>query len=179
MVLHLPGDARSIDVDRHIARRHTTSDVPLLFALMRQLATLHPGSGARLPHIEQLAMDAVRLCWPTHPITRREPMALWERRVRRHVDRNLDDHELSAASIARQYGVSTRFVHMVFTRTGETAGSYILERRLAAAARDLRSAAAARITDIAFNAGFADLSHFSRVFRRRFGLSPRDYRRKG
>jgi hypothetical protein len=63
-VLHLPGEARSIDVDRHVARRHTASDVPLLCALMRQLATVRPDSDSRLPHIEQLALDGlVSIYW--------------------------------------------------------------------------------------------------------------------
>jgi AraC-like DNA-binding protein len=36
--------------------------------------------------------------------------------------------------------------------------------------------AARTISDIAFEAGFSDLSHFNRSFRRRFGESPSDVR---
>ncbi|MCJ9728672.1 AraC family transcriptional regulator [Bradyrhizobium sp. PRIMUS42] len=32
------------------------------------------------------------------------------------------------------------------------------------------------MTDVALRWGFNDLSHFSRSFRRRFGMSPREYR---
>ena len=36
---------------------------------------------------------------------------------------------------------------------------------------------ARRITDIAYDVGFADLSNFVRSFRRAAGVSPRDFRR--
>jgi AraC family transcriptional activator of tynA and feaB len=102
---------------------------------------------------------------------------MWERRVHQYVEQNLSDPELSAESMAHRFGVSPRFVHMVFAHGGRTAGSFILDRRLSRAAAHLCSEPADRITDVAFAAGFADLSHFCRVFRRRFGVSARDYRR--
>jgi AraC-like DNA-binding protein len=33
------------------------------------------------------------------------------------------------------------------------------------------------VTDVALAVGFGDLSYFARTFARRFGVSPRDYRR--
>jgi AraC-like DNA-binding protein len=41
--------------------------------------------------------------------------------------------------------------------------------------RDLHGAGA-RIADIAYEAGFSDLSHFNRSFRRHFGLTPSELR---
>jgi DNA-binding NtrC family response regulator len=35
-----------------------------------------------------------------------------------------------------------------------------------------------RITDISFNAGFGDLSHFEKMFKRHAGVSPREFRRQ-
>jgi AraC-like DNA-binding protein len=175
IVLHLPGDARQIDLDRHVARKHTANEAPLFAALMRQLETLEPN--AELPCIEQLAIDIAKLSWPASARKARgESMLAWERRLRRHVHENLHDPQLSAASSARRFGVSSRFVHMVFARTGQTAASFILERRLSAAAAHLCSSPEARITDVALNAGFTDLSQFCRAFRRHFGVSARHYR---
>jgi AraC-like DNA-binding protein len=65
---------------------------------------------------------------------------------------------------------------MVFARTGKTAARFILECRLAAAAVSLRSDTGARITAVALDAGFTDLSYFCRAFRRHFGVSARHYR---
>jgi AraC-like DNA-binding protein len=50
---------------------------------------------------------------------------------------------------------------------------YLLGLRLRGAARLLRDGAA--VTDAALANGFENLSHFSRTFRRRFGVSPRRY----
>jgi AraC-like DNA-binding protein len=36
-----------------------------------------------------------------------------------------------------------------------------------------------RISDIALEVGFSDISHFNRVFRARFGISPRSVRSAG
>jgi len=175
IVLHLPGDARLLDLNNHVARKHEAAEVPLFAALMRQLESFD--ADAEPPCLEQLAVDVARLTWPAPARSaRRESMTEWERRVRQHVEQNLADPELDAASIARRFGVSARFIHMVFARTGQTAAAFILERRLSAAANQLRRNAAGRITDIALNAGFTELSQFCRAFRRRFGVSARDYR---
>ena len=104
---------------------------------------------------------------------------MWERRVFEYVEQNLNDPDLGAQSIAERFGITPRFVHMVFARTGQTAGTFILERRLALAAARLRADPAERITTIAFDAGFSELSHFCRAFRRHFGVSARDYRVSG
>jgi AraC-like DNA-binding protein len=47
-----------------------------------------------------------------------------------------------------------------------------LELRLRRAAEWLAQAGDRRISDIAFDCGFNDLSYFNRCFRRRFGLTP-------
>jgi AraC-like DNA-binding protein len=44
--------------------------------------------------------------------------------------------------------------------------------RLRCAADLLVSGAQRRISDVAFDCGFNDLSYFNRCFRRRFGLTP-------
>ena len=48
----------------------------------------------------------------------------------------------------------------------------LLELRLRKAAQLLARPAGRRISDIAFDCGFNDLSYFNRCFRRRFGLTP-------
>jgi AraC-like DNA-binding protein len=47
-----------------------------------------------------------------------------------------------------------------------------LELRLRRAAEWLAQPSERRISDIAFDCGFNDLSYFNRCFRRRFGLTP-------
>jgi AraC-like DNA-binding protein len=61
---------------------------------------------------------------------------------------------------------------------GTTPSAYILERRLARAAERLGAAHEASITEIAFELGFNDSAYFARAFRQRFGVSPREWRRR-
>jgi AraC-like DNA-binding protein len=54
----------------------------------------------------------------------------------------------------------------------------VLEQRLLLARRFLlqESSRDRKVSDIAYTAGFNDLSYFHRAFRRRFGMTPSDMR---
>ena len=56
----------------------------------------------------------------------------------------------------------------------------VLEQRLVRAARLLRDPRhlARKVSDIAYLAGFNDMSYFHRAFRRRFGMTPSDMRNR-
>jgi len=60
---------------------------------------------------------------------------------------------------------------------GLTPTGFINQIRLREAARLLRDTSA-RVQSIALEAGFGNISHFLALFRRRFGCSPREYRRQ-
>jgi AraC-like DNA-binding protein len=91
------------------------------------------------------------------------------------------DSTLSIADIARRQSVTPRYVQMLFEEQGTTFGEFVTERRLETARILLRSPRYAgwSIAGIAFEAGFKDLSHFNRRFRRRFGVTPSDLRLRG
>lgn len=57
----------------------------------------------------------------------------------------------------------------------ESPGKWLLQKRLEFASSLLRSSKMS-VTEIAFESGFQDVSHFSRVFKERFGTSPVTYR---
>lgn len=99
--------------------------------------------------------------------------------LRSTVHRRLREPGLTAATVAASVRISERYVHKLFERAGTTFASYVMERRLDGAARDLKDPAllGRAIGDIAFDWGFSDLSHFTRRFRHRFGCTPRDWRR--
>lgn len=87
------------------------------------------------------------------------------------------DPEFRSTAVADELGVSARYIQRVFADAGTTPARFLLARRLDAAAARLRSDnKSGRITDVAFECGFSDLSYFSRTFRRRFGVSARMYR---
>jgi len=99
--------------------------------------------------------------------------------LRRAVHRRLREPGLTAAAVAASVRISERYVHKLFERAGTTFACYVMERRLEGVARDLRDPAMAgrAIGDMAFDWGFADLSHFARRFKQRYGCTPRDWRR--
>ncbi len=99
-------------------------------------------------------------------------------RAMRFIDARLADPALSAVSVAAALGVSTGYLQHVFQAAGTTAGHHIRRRRLERCRDDLIDPLRAReqIGEIAMRWGFGDMPHFSRAFKERFGLSPRDYR---
>jgi AraC-like DNA-binding protein len=84
------------------------------------------------------------------------------------------DPEISPETVARCVGISTRYLHDLLHETGISFSERVQEFRLARALGLLtgRNGAAPRISDAAYQAGFNDLSHFNRLFRRRYGLTP-------
>ena len=80
----------------------------------------------------------------------------------------------SIAELASLIGATPRTVQNRFAEQGETFSDWLREYRLSMAYDRLKSAPPARgqIARIAFESGFADLSHFNRTYRARFGHSP-------
>jgi AraC-like DNA-binding protein len=91
---------------------------------------------------------------------------------------NLNRHELSLAGLAARHRVTPRHVQMLFESDGTTFSQFLLDQRLARAHHMLRNPLLAErtISAIAYEAGFGDLSHFNRAFRRRYGETPSDIR---
>jgi len=63
------------------------------------------------------------------------------------------------------------------THFQESPGKWLIQRRLDHAANLLRTSAM-NVTETAFESGFEDVSHFSRVFKERFGIPPMTYRQE-
>jgi AraC family transcriptional regulator, positive regulator of tynA and feaB len=95
-----------------------------------------------------------------------------------YVDRHSADPDLSAAILARKFHCSERYVHKLFAETGRSVGEHVNDRRIAACTRDLLvNPRNRKIAEIAFAAGFQDISHFNRLFKRVNGTAPREFRR--
>jgi AraC family transcriptional regulator, positive regulator of tynA and feaB len=96
-----------------------------------------------------------------------------------HIDRHSDDPELGAATLAARFRCSERYVHRLFATTSRSVGEHVNEKRVAACASRFldQNSAHKTIAEIAFAAGFRDISHFNRLFKRCHGLTPREFRR--
>jgi AraC-like DNA-binding protein len=98
--------------------------------------------------------------------------------IQGYICENLATQSLSAQSVATKYGLSLRYIHMLFEGEGITFSTFVREQRLLRARTMLRSPphAGRSISSIAHAVGFGDLSHFNRSFRGRFGASPTEVR---
>jgi AraC-like DNA-binding protein len=100
-------------------------------------------------------------------------------RIRDFVLRRLPDTELGPRRIATEFGISTRYLHRLFESEDSSVGSFIRGERLKKAAGELIDPTLRHldVKSIAARSGFAGPDQFSRAFKSRYGLSPRDYRR--
>lgn len=100
------------------------------------------------------------------------------RAIKRDIAGCLDDPGLSAAAIAARHGMNPRYVQRLFESEGATFTGYVLAQRLACARRLLSDPvrAGVKISTIALDAGFGDLSYFNRTFRRHYGMAPSELR---
>lgn len=89
---------------------------------------------------------------------------------------NAGDPELCPGKVALHFHMSTRYLHKVLEEGGRSFGHILLNERLERCAADLRSGHGRNISDVALRWGFNDLSHFSRTFRQRFSVTPKEYR---
>jgi AraC-like DNA-binding protein len=109
-------------------------------------------------------------------IARLSTRAALFRAICAQIRHHLANPALDLAGIAKRAGLAPRTLQTVFQQHGTSVTSYILEQRLRLAERQLAAGAGRSITEIAYAAGFSDLSYFSRAFRQRFGISPSDRR---
>lgn len=96
------------------------------------------------------------------------------------ITRHIHDHygaELSLTALARQFTVSPYYLSRCFKKeTGMNLPDYINLIRVKEAKHRLLQGES-RITDIALSVGFSNITHFGRVFRKVYGVSPSDLRR--
>jgi AraC-like DNA-binding protein len=95
-----------------------------------------------------------------------------------YIASHFSDPELSLAKVAQSPSISPRYLQRLLESSGTSFTAHVTELRLKHAfklltAKDLIDL---RICDIALQAGFSDISHFNRLFRSRFGDTPKSVR---
>jgi len=98
-------------------------------------------------------------------------------RIQEYIDLNLANPDLTPQAIAQAHHISLRYLHKLFEGEDVTVGRWIQRRRLEKCQRDLaRRTNIATIAAVAHQWGFTSASHFSRVFRATYGMTPREWR---
>ena len=126
-------------------------------------------------HIRDLALYALGVRGDTHALVReRGVQAAKQMAVLAAIRTHGADPGLDPAQVALQLQLSVRYLHRLLEPTGRTFTEHLLKHRLERAAALLRDPCHdhLKIGEIARQAGFGDISHFNRSFRRTFGDTP-------
>lgn len=120
--------------------------------------------------LESEARQAEDLDRPTHHQLRM--------RIEAYAREHMFEPELNARRVAEAVGISPSYLHRLFRPAGISFWRWVIENRLQRAYEMLTHPAYAQrsIAQIAYGSGFANQAHFSHLFRKQFGLPPRDAR---
>jgi AraC-like DNA-binding protein len=91
-----------------------------------------------------------------------------------HIARHFQEPGLRAEAVAQRQGISPRYLQRLLETTGKSFVARVNELRLQQAFKLLAGTheSGYRISDVALQVGFSDISHFNRLFRSRFGDTP-------
>ncbi len=169
LIKPIPAGNPALQLLNHYARI-LNSDVALATAELRHAVTTH------IHDLAALVLGATR-----------DGAALAERRgmraarlhaIKEDIIANLSGQNITAEKIGARHGISAGYVRKLFEAEGMTFTDFVLGQRLARAHRMLSDPrfTARKISAIAFESGFGDLSYFNNAFRRRYGMTPSDVR---
>ncbi len=170
-----------LDAARLVLRDDSGLDDPLLGELCRatgrdldrpeSYSQLYVDTAARM-----LAMHLVRCHGAVHPLERVPRFALLPSPVLRQVQDYVRAHlkqPLTLEELAAVAGLSPYYFCRIFRRTtGHSPNSYVIGQRLAYAAHLLRRKGMPP-AQVAGEVGYANVRHFTLLFRRRYGCSPK------
>lgn len=190
LVLKVPKTVLGTDVTNKISRL-TAVRIPGHSGLPRLAARFFCGTAAGLADgslanqdtdLADHVIDLVRRLYldleaaaGNHPRSRRD----LDLQAKAYIQAHLGDPHLNPEQVARACFVSTRYLHRVFTTENRTVAGWIRSERLERCRRDLLDPALSHqsISAIATRWGLPSAPHFSRLFHRAFGCSPREFRR--
>jgi AraC-like DNA-binding protein/quercetin dioxygenase-like cupin family protein len=155
-------------------------NLQLLSGYARLLQTSDALASEALPlasiHLHDLA--ALALGAKDEFAAARGRQAAWLESIRRDIVLNACNPAFSIQALAGKHGVTPRYIQKLLSSAKLSFSDYLREQRLLAAFRMLsrQQTHQQSVTRIALDCGFADVSHFSRAFRERFGKTPTEVR---
>jgi AraC-like DNA-binding protein len=167
--------------------RPIPAESPALQLLTRYIGILEQAGAFAVPelrrqavtHIHDLMALAIGATRDAAEIAKsRGARAARLRAIKEDIANWLDQPDLSVAIIAARHRIKPRWVQRLFESEGTTFTEYVLAQRLVRAHRLLTNPLHAnqKVSTIALDIGFGDLSYFNRAFRRRYGVAPSELR---
>jgi AraC-like DNA-binding protein len=101
-------------------------------------------------------------------------------RLRDFVAERLHDPALDLGTVAAQFRVTPSYITRIFREGGQSFSDFLREQRLERCRRmlELSRGGTPSIGAIASSVGFASQAYLNKAFRRRYGMTPGDYRRR-
>ena len=153
--------------------------IGMINALATDIDTLEPGSVAAIAESVENILVAGLCSLPgaSDPVVS-QLTAFYRNQIKAYVLQRLRDPALSVNDIAAHLRLSPSTIHRAFAGEPNSLNAWIWNQRLDGAKRELCDPALINrtISEIAFSWGFNEAAHFSRVFKHRFGCSPRELR---
>lgn len=100
------------------------------------------------------------------------------RDIKSYVKSNLGDPTLCAESTSYRFGLSIRTLNRLFSNSGTTFNKWLWKVRIEECHEKLKFDSNAKITDIIYDTGFSDPSHFYRLFKQAYNKTPKEIRAK-
>jgi AraC family transcriptional activator of tynA and feaB len=97
--------------------------------------------------------------------------------VTKVINKNISNPHLSPGIVAKELGISTRYIHKLLAHSETTFSAYLTAERLEHIKSELIafSRHPVPVSLLAFQWGFNDLSTFNRAFKDRFGCTPSQF----
>ena len=190
LIVSLPAvdlKGRIASLDDHVGRRFEPNEPMsrLLIAFLRDVAEVFADGHA--PNPEALATEIVSLVALTvgtehrgAVIDVRNGRYHLRRRIFEFIESNLADQDLSPKRIAASSRISMSYLYSLFNDDDTTVAQFVQTKRLQRAYEMLVADPAGRrtVSEVAYEVGFKNVSHFSRSFSRHFHMAPRDARQR-
>lgn len=176
---------RLVSIDDHISRRFKPNEkmTRLLAGMIHGVADLFIESPP--PNPQALATEVVGFIALTigsedrgAATDVRNARYHLRRRIVDFIDNNLGDQSLSPKKIAASSRISLSYLYSLFNDNETTVSQFVQTKRLQRAYEILVADPKGHrtVSEVAYEVGFKNVSHFSRCFSRHFKVAPRDVR---
>jgi AraC family transcriptional regulator len=169
-----PSWLKDINDVAQVYRPFDTKDGSLVNLMMRLFGEFERPDVSSSLIIEGLTLELLGLC--AREKCESPVIPYWLRRVRDRLTEQCTSN-FTLTNLAAEAGVKPGYLASVFRRYfGCTVGEYVRRERVGLACRQLTDSHCT-LAAVALQTGFADQSHFTRIFKRHIGLTPATFRK--
>ncbi|MEQ4716481.1 helix-turn-helix domain-containing protein [Nonomuraea sp. B19D2] len=153
--------------------------VPLLRRVAADIETYRPESAARLSTVvtDLISTAVAERVEQTRSLPQDSRQRMLLLKIHAFIEQRLGQADLDPATVAAAHHVSVRYLHRLFESEHTTVAAWIRQRRLERCRAELAEGGTRSASEIGARWGLPDSAHFSRLFKRAYGMPPAEYRR--